>query len=71
MHTFYQRYGAELPDSIVVGIIDKKIDHALKELKEDEDSVEAIKYLAIAMDMLSIYFAEKGVNPAVIIQSLT
>jgi hypothetical protein len=61
---FFKKFPLEFSEMVVVKSIHKTLECAEKELKEDKESTEHIKYMAKAYFMLEEYFREKGVNPA-------
>lgn len=61
---FFKKFPLEFSEMVVVKQIHKTLECAEKELKENRENDEYIKYLAKARYMLDAYFAEKGLNPA-------
>ncbi len=69
MHQLFNKYPDSFDEKVVVKALIKKMECAKKALEEsDKNSKEYLHHLAVAMDMLSIYFVERGINPAMLLQ---
>ena len=60
---FFLKHPLEFSDMIAVKLIHKTIEHAEKDIKEDDKSLGYLKHLAKAYEMLEDYFKEKNVDP--------
>ncbi len=68
MHQFFEKYPQEFNEMTAIKSIHKRIEKCQKMLKDHKNSPEYLKELAIVRDMIDTFFAEKGVNPAILLQ---
>ena len=67
MKEFFEKYPMAFSEMTAVKMIHKQIEKAQHMLKKDKSDKSYLKELALAMDMLSCFFEEKGVDPSTLL----